>query len=145
MTVAALLDAFNREFQTPTPGPEILATRLRRLLGGEVIALLSGEPAIGVAVVSLRPNVWYDGPVALLDELYVAPPWRDQGIGSALLAAVESTVRERGADLVEINVDGQDIDARRLYERRGYTDIEPGQEQPALYYSRELSADQPFG
>jgi hypothetical protein len=38
---AASSSAFNREYRTPTPGPAILATRLRRLLaGGEVIALL---------------------------------------------------------------------------------------------------------
>src|SRR5262245_20368998 len=101
-TVAQLLDAFNREFDTPTPGPDVLAARLARLLGGhEVLALLAGEPAIAVAVLTLRPNVWYDGPVALLDELYVAPGLRGQGIGSALLTAGEDEVRRRGAEVVE--------------------------------------------
>ena len=49
-TVASLLDTFldtfNREYNTPTPGTAVLATRLERLLaGGEVIALLIGDPA----------------------------------------------------------------------------------------------------
>jgi len=73
-TVARLLDAFNREFDTPTPGPVVLAKRLKRLLAGEeTIALLAGDPAVAVAVLTLRTNVWYEGRVALLDELYVAP------------------------------------------------------------------------
>jgi hypothetical protein len=72
-SVAGLLDAFNREFDTPTPGKAVLATRLRRLLAGDVIALLTGDPAVAVALLTLRPNLWHDGPVALLDELYVAP------------------------------------------------------------------------
>jgi GNAT superfamily N-acetyltransferase len=140
VTVAGLLDAFNREYSTPTPGPAVLATRLRRLLAGrEVIALLAGDPAVAVALLTLRPNVWYEGPVALLDELYVAPELRGRGVGSTLLMAAEAITRERGGELLEINVDGDDIDARRFYERHGYTNTEPGQDQPLFYYYRELT------
>lgn len=72
-TVARLLDAFNREYRTPTPGPAVLATRLRRLLAGtEVIALLAGDSTLAVALVTLRPNVWYEGLVALLDRCLAA-------------------------------------------------------------------------
>ncbi len=138
-TVARLLDAFNREFDTPTPGPSVLTTRLERLLAGpDVFAVLAGEPATAVALVTVRPNVWSDGPVALLDELYVVPGRRGRGIGSAVLARVEAEVRQRGAELLEINVDGEDTDARRFYERHGYTNTEPGQDEPMLYYYREL-------
>jgi GNAT superfamily N-acetyltransferase len=138
-TVAGLLDAFNREYGTPTPGPAVLATRLRRLLAGnEVIALLAGDPAVAVALLTLRPNVWYEGPVALLDELYVAPELRGRGVGSTLLMAAEAMTRERGGELLEINVDGDDIDARRFYERHGYTNTESG-DQPLFYYYRELT------
>lgn len=138
--VAELLDAFNREFETPTPGVAVLARRLRALLaGGDVIALLAGDPAAGIALLTLRQNVWYDGPVALLDELYVVPDRRGGGLGSALLAAAEAVTLERGGQVLEINVDGDDSDARRFYERHGYRHTEPGQRQPMLYYFRELS------
>jgi GNAT superfamily N-acetyltransferase len=134
-----MLDRFNREFATPTPGPALLAARLEPLLAGEsVYTLLTGEPAVGLALVTLRPNVWYDGPVALLDELYVVPERRGQGIGTRLLKAAEAECARRGGRLLEINVDGEDTDARRFYERHGYTNREPGQSEPELYYSREL-------
>ncbi len=143
-TVAGLLDAFNREYDTPTPGKAVLAMRLERLmLSGDVIALLAGDPAVAVALLTLRPNVWYDGPVALLDELYVAPESRGRGLGSALLAAAEAVTRQRGGELLEINVDGGDTDARRFYERHGYATIEPGQDRPQLYYYRELKDEMP--
>ncbi len=113
-SVARLLDAFNSEYDDPTPGIDVLATRLERLLlAGNVLALLSGDPATGFALLTLRPNVWYEGPVALLDELYVVPELRGRGLGSALLAAAEDATRARGGQLLEINVDGDDVDARR--------------------------------
>lgn len=138
-TVARLLDAFNREFDDPTPGPEVLERRLARLLArDDVVALLSGEPPVGVALLTLRPNVWYDGVVGLLDELYVTPDMRSRGYGSALLEASEEVTRARGGELMEINVDGEDTDARRFYERHGYACMAPGEPEPDLYYSREL-------
>lgn len=138
--VAALLDAFNREYDTPTPGPDALRRRLERLLPeGQVVALLAGAPAVGVALLTLRPNVWYDGPVGLLDELYVQPPLRSSGRGSLLLQAAEQIVLDRGGNLLEINVDADDVDARRFYERHRYRNSEPGSDEPMLYYFRELT------
>jgi GNAT superfamily N-acetyltransferase len=137
--VADLLDRFNREYDTPSPGPAALAERLTRLLPGRCVsALLAGDPAIGLALVTFRPNVWFEGPVALLDELYVAPAQRGRGVGTALLKATEQLCRQHGCELLEINVDGEDIDARRFYERHGYCNHEPGQTQPQLYYHRDL-------
>ena len=137
--VAQLLDRFNHEFGAETPGPTVLAARLAALLAADVVyALLAGGPTIGVALVTLRPNVWFDGPVALLDELYVIPECRGQGIGTRLLKAAEQECIARGGRLLEINVDGEDTDARRFYERHGYSNREPGAPEPSLYYSREL-------
>lgn len=137
--VARLLHDFNTEFSTPTPGVQELESRLTELLAGDdVVALLTGEPANGVAVLSFRPNVWYPGPVAILDELYVRPELRGHRLGSALLDAALDMVQARGGALVEINVDGEDTDARRFYEARGFTNTEPNQRDPMLYYYREL-------
>lgn len=138
-TVAQLLHAFNTEFDTPTPGPDALKRRLTYLLAGDdLVALLVGEPASGLAVVSFRPNVWSDGPVAILDELYIRPGVRGQRLGSALLTAACDLVRLRGGELMEINVDGEDTDARRFYEARGFRNTEPNRTDPLLYYFREL-------
>jgi GNAT superfamily N-acetyltransferase len=136
--VAALLDDFNTEFATATPGPEVLARRLRTLLAGDdLVALLHGDPPDALALVSFRPNVWFDAPVALLDELYVRPDLRGHRIGHALLEAVEALAAERGGRLVEINVDGEDVDARRFYAAHGYVHIEPGNTEPSYYYVKE--------
>ncbi|MGI8685838.1 MAG: GNAT family N-acetyltransferase [Acidimicrobiales bacterium] len=139
--VARLLHDFNTEFDTPTPGVDVLAERLRRLLGhDETVAILAGDPPVGVALVTLRPNVWYAGPVALLDELYVVPHRRGQGAGSAIIGLLLATARARGVGLIEINVDESDVGAQRFYERHGFSATETtGSSERSFYYSQEIT------
>ena len=135
---AGLLHDFNTEFGSPTPGPAALERRLRTLLAEPTtLTWLGGDPAVAIALVTLRTNVWFDGPVALLDELYVAPGSRGRGVGSALVEALFARAREDGWGLIEVNVDEFDHDARRFYERHGFANTEPGSDERELYYSRE--------
>ena len=137
--VAQLLHDFNEEFETPTPGVPAIARRLEQLLGADdTVALLSGEPAVGVALLTFRPNVWYEGPVVLLDELYVRPELRNDGLGTEMLLAALDLARQRGCGNFEINVDEVDRDARRFYERHGFANTEAGETSRLLYYFREL-------
>lgn len=139
--VARLLHDFNREFGVPTPGSRVLASRLRHLLSrDDTFAILAGAPAVACALVTLRLNVWYEGPVALLDELYVAPDIRGRGIGSDIVALMVSSARTRGVRLIEVNVDEGDVDAQRFYERHGFSASEPDSTERAFYYWQELPA-----
>lgn len=134
-----MLDAFNREFGAPAPGPDAIARRLAHLLGSDSsFAIIADQPDVGVALVTLRTNVWYDGLVGLLDELFVVPEQRNSGIGACLLRAAEAEVIARGGEVLEINVDGEDVDARRFYERHGYVNHDAWSAEPSMMYFREL-------
>ncbi|MGA9275534.1 GNAT family N-acetyltransferase [Ilumatobacter sp.] len=144
--IGRLLHDFNTEFDTPSPGAAVLGERLVRLLSGpSMFAILVGEPALAVALVSVRPNVWYEGNVGLLDELYVVPERRNRGIGSAILQLLHEHSAVSRIDAIEINIDEGDVDARRFYERHGYSSIEPDTGESALYYFRELVSPPPAG
>ncbi len=142
---AQLLFDFNTEFDTPTPEPAVIAKRLSHLLAaGTTLAILGYDAgpsvsAVGIGLVTLRTNVWHDGPVALLDELYVAPHHRGQGIGSAMIAALLERAAADAWSLLEVNVDEFDTDARRFYERHGFANTETGSSERALYYWRDLA------
>lgn len=139
--IAQLLHDFNLEFDTPTPEVEVLAGRLQGLLAGPgTFAIVAGSPAVAVALVTLRPNVWYPGPVALLDELYVVPDLRGRGIGSQVIERMLVEATARSVSAIEINVDEGDAGAQRFYERHGFAATEPGSTERALYYARELEA-----
>ena len=138
--VGRLLWDFNTEFGSPTPSAEEFATRFARLLAlDEVVVLLSGgaDPT-GFAYLTLRPAPYYDGPLAQLEELYVRPHLRDHGIGTALLQRALELCRERGAGEMHINVDEEDTDTRRFYERHGFLNILPGSDYRMLFYERAL-------
>ena len=137
--IAALLHAFNEEFDDPTPGPAFLERRLRALLPrDDVEAVVAEDPAVGIALLFLRPSVWHEGPAVTLDELYVVPERRGQGLGTAMLELAFALARERGAEWFELDTSESDVGARRFYERHGLTNTEPGDDDRALYYSKRL-------
>ncbi|WP_251330519.1 GNAT family N-acetyltransferase [Haloplanus pelagicus] len=53
-------------------------------------------------------------------DLYVVPEQRGSGVGTALLDAAETALRDRGADVISVEAMADNEDAIRLYERRGY-------------------------
>ena len=135
--LAGLLHDFNTEFETDTDPPPVLAERFGRILADDaVLALLAtdGTAATGFALVTLRPAIWYDGPVATLDELYVVPARRDSGIGTALLTTARDLLHRRGCPEMHINVDEVDTDTRRFYERHGFVNVEDGVAYRMLCY-----------
>ena len=138
--VARLLHDFNHEFEAPVPPVVELEQRFVRLLQRDtVVVVLALDPApVGFALLTLRPTPYSDGPLAQLEELYVVPTVRGSGIGSAMLRCAIRTVQERGCEEMHINVDEPDIDARRFYERHGFSNYELGQEYRMLCYVREL-------
>ena len=137
--VAELLHDFNTEYETPSPGPAVLAERLREHLAGDaLVALLAGEPPVALALLTFRPTVWDPGPVAMLEELYVRPALRGRGIGSTLLDAVVATAGAHGTMTLEVTTEEGSTGARRFYERHGFANAEPGDDDRLLYYWRRL-------
>ncbi|WP_084696909.1 GNAT family N-acetyltransferase [Phycicoccus jejuensis] len=127
-----LLDAFNSEYDDPSPGPDALAARLAELTGrGDTDVLLTGEH--GVAVVRYRPALWSTRDEAYLAELWVAPAARGHGLGRALLRACLDRARARGCDLLDLATSADDVAARALYESEGLHATE-GPGGPTTYH-----------
>jgi ribosomal protein S18 acetylase RimI-like enzyme len=144
--VARLLHDFNSEYSEPTPGVAALTERARQLLAaGEMTVLLAGSPEgvsagpAGLSLIRFRSSVWSSGPEAHLQELYVVPARRGQGIGRALLEATIALAREAGAAGVDLNTGTTDTAARALYESAGFTNREGSPEGPSmLFYELEF-------
>jgi ribosomal protein S18 acetylase RimI-like enzyme len=138
--VGQLLHDFNREYGEPTPGPERLAERIRRMLAiGDTTVLLAGTGPDGVAVLRFRAAIWSDAPECYLAELYVVPPSRGRGLGRALMQTAIEVARARGADHMDLGTSEDDVAARSLYESLGFINREGGPDGPITYfYERNL-------
>jgi ribosomal protein S18 acetylase RimI-like enzyme len=88
-----------------------------------VLAARDGDDLVGYAFVSVEgPDpVWYTGDKhAVLRHLCVDKRRRADGIGGALLDAMDAELGRRGIEDVEIGVDTGNATAVHLYESRGY-------------------------
>jgi len=56
----------------------------------------------------------------LVENLYVLPGYRNEGVGGALLDAAEDELRARGAEVVALEVLADNGEARALYRSYGY-------------------------
>lgn len=160
--IARLLHDFNLEFGEASPGAGVLAPRVREfvdsgaksfLVGGVGLpeapaeeagrtGLAASGPIEGFAQVDFRPSVWFEDPVALLEELYVVPDRCGRGLGRELMDAVLELARGQGAATVEVVTGEDDTAARGLYESSGFRNrIEGEQNTRSLYCELELRTD----
>ncbi len=88
-------------------------------LGAGWIASAGNRPVgylLGVYVFSLE----HRGMTAEIDEFFVLPSARGQGIGSTLLDAAEAEFRRAGCTNVQLQLGRGNDAAREYYRRRGY-------------------------
>jgi ribosomal protein S18 acetylase RimI-like enzyme len=139
-TIGRLLHDFNGEFGDPTPGPRAVAERVRKLLSeGEITVLLGGDGPYGLALLRFRPALWKEALDCYLEELYVVPDRRGQGLGRALMEAAIELARQRGARDMHLGTSEDDVAARALYESLGFSNREGKPDGPVNYfYEREL-------
>lgn len=103
---------------------EVLQRATQRLiedhaLGRILTARLDGE-LVGVAVISFLWTLEHGGPAAWLDEVYVEPARRGEGIGWQLVEAAMQVARDSGCIALDLEVDAGHDAAERLYQRMGF-------------------------
>ena len=81
------------------------------------------------------PNEWY------LDSISVDPKYRGMGIGSKLLDALPQIAKREGKNLIGLSVDKNNPEAKRLYERKGFKDVEERMISGHLYDHMQKEID----
>ena len=108
--------------------------------GGFALLAEDGDALVGYAMVAIKTSAetefddtWVSGErVGEIETLVVAPEARGGGVGSALLDAVDAELAAAGIEDVLIAAFVTNVDAIRLYERRGF--------RPASLYMIRLAA-----
>jgi GNAT superfamily N-acetyltransferase len=95
---------------------ELLASPERGL-----IWVAESERALaGYLIAMLVSSLEHGGVMAEIDELFVLPEARARGIGSALLAAAEAELAQRGCVRLQLQLATANARGRAFYERKGY-------------------------
>jgi ribosomal protein S18 acetylase RimI-like enzyme len=75
---------------------------------------------VGYVVATLGLSIEAGGRFLLIDELYVAPAWRDRGVARTLLASILPYARRHQCTAVELEVGWENDRARIWYEQLGF-------------------------
>ena len=120
---AALLLEQLREHNLPAD-PASLRAVVKQMVGnpahGFILVAKSEGNIVGVAFVSIVLSIEHAGNVAWLEELYVTPAMRAQGIGASLVAALLKKARADGIKAVDLEIDAGHARVASLYRRYGF-------------------------
>ncbi len=83
------------------------------------IAEIQGSP-LGMGSCHVQLLLHHAAPVAEIQEMYVNPVVRSQGIGRKLIEAIWQFAQLRGAVQIEVTSNLTRLDTHRFYEREGF-------------------------
>ena len=135
------------EFQAELPEPEYLRETWEDAWSDlaqtvrEGVALIAEEEerAVGFVFCILGER---GRKTAHVTDIYVRPDARNKGIGRALLAGILEPARAAGLDHVSLEVLIRNSDARRLYERLGFTAVDVFMVAPVGALADQLGSDE---
>ena len=120
---AALLLEQLREHNLPA-NPASLRAVVKQMLDnpahGFILVAKAEGAVVGVAFISTILSIEHAGNVAWLEELYVTPSMRAQGIGASLVAAILKKARADGIKAVDLEIDAGHARVASLYRRFGF-------------------------
>ena len=91
-----------------------------------LLALDEDRGPAGVITLVESVALFAGGKIGVINELYVVPEYRSQGVGKMLIDAAKDLARANGWRRLEVTTPGQEfIRTRRFYEREGFMEIGP--------------------
>lgn len=105
--------------------PESNRTAIRdevaRYAATDRLLVVRDDGLVGFATFGVEDGTYgLDVVRGVVENIYVSPNHRNEGIGSDLLAAAERRLAERGVDVVSLETLSDNLAARRFYRRHGY-------------------------
>ena len=99
-----------------------LHTLLEQPSCGAALLLLDGDSVVGYITLGWCFSIEQGGRFVLLDELYLVPAVRGQGLGRQALALAAQWARQQGAAVMRLEVNHHNARAKALYLSCGYAD-----------------------
>jgi len=118
-----LLNDFAQEALAPLTTEHLTAAVTPLLRGtelGEVWVLEHEQNLIGYLVIGWGWGIESGGREALIDEVFVSQPHRNQGLGAQLVEAALARAKELDAKTVFLETEQSNPESRKLYQNLGF-------------------------
>lgn len=89
---------------------------------GQAWVFYDEDTPVGYIVLTFGYSFEFHGRDSFIDELYIEPQYRRQGIGKRAMQFVEERARELRVNAIHLEVDQGNDPAAELYRRAGYDD-----------------------
>jgi GNAT superfamily N-acetyltransferase len=127
--VAELFAALFEEVEH-TPTAEEIAALFQEIEEDDrhstLLALDDDDDVVGALSIAETISIYAGGYIGVVNELYVTPEYRSEGVGKMLLDAAKALAEERGWKRIELTTPGDEFEKTlRFYEREGFTRIGP--------------------
>lgn len=109
---------FVPDAQKQRRGLELLLQRPQQAV---VLVALHDDEIVGMCSVQILISTAEGGEVALVEDVVVDAAWRGEGVGSALLEALQRWGQERGLSRLQLLADRGNTSALDFYYRRGWS------------------------
>lgn len=119
-----LIAAFRDHLRSRSPSEAEMGRMLPTLLSDRAtefaLAVAPAGDAVGYTQTRFLPSVWAGGLEAQLEDLFVLPPGRRLGLGTALLRHALQRAAARRARVIVLQTNERNEAALRLYTREGF-------------------------
>jgi len=100
----------------------IRETVVQRIIAEDLLVARRGERVVGFVMFTVEHGRYeQDVTPGLVENIYVVPDTRREGIGSALLQAAEDQLVADGATVIQLEAMADNDGARQFYAAHGYT------------------------
>jgi ribosomal protein S18 acetylase RimI-like enzyme len=87
---------------------------------GQAWLVLEGQQPVGYVIFTYGFDIEFGGRLATITDLYLEPSHRGRGIGRKVLEHIEEFCRTTGVRGLELQVERDNAEARRLYNKFGF-------------------------
>ncbi len=101
----------------------------------KVFMAFDGDRAVGMAGLVQSVAIYTQGPLGVINELYVVPEYRSRGVGKLLIDAVTAFGAEKGWARIEVGAPNRENWQRTIdfYKKEGFEEVGPRLKKYLIY------------
>ena len=122
-SVLELMRGYCQEVQTPLSDEHLLEALVPLISNeqlGDLLVAEQGEELAGYLVITWGWGIESGGAEALIDEMYVSPAYRNQGVGTLLMTEAQSRASAKDVKVIFLETEQNNPESRELYDRLGF-------------------------